>query len=546
MTVLAGTRAQRYEIGTNPKGAGTPAAWTLLLPRLDLRTAVVVGSVADAERDALGSLAEHLVAIETDADAALAVTGGSLPAAPIDLVRLGRGGQALLDRAPQLRTSLAARLSDRASTFVEWRGAARPGDPLGLGAAASAEPLVLRPALGPARLLAPARLADVAGRLPGARRATTPAARPGRWMVRVDRVVNRVLGGAPLARWTRRGARLVTRSGAGGPPAWIAELAATSGVDIGGWGWALLAPGDYATQKVLLALLDPTDDRPRTIVKISSSPLHRGRLRAEADALTRLATVAEATGHVPVVEFAGEHAGREIVGERWISGRPFEAVAAVGAGSPQYAAARAWLAGLATATAHPREAREVGAAVRDLFDRFRGVAPLGADELATLEAAVAALEAHAGTIPTVFQHGDPGTWNLVLDGDRVVFLDWESAEPDGLPLWDLFHLQRSFAALTARRGGARGADAGLELLIGAGPLRDRFAAEIAAQMQAVGLASELVWPLFVTCWMHRALKEVTRRTPATLERAPYLRFLRTMLARRDDPDVRALLHGGAR
>jgi len=542
MAVLAGARAQHYEVGTNLKGAGTAAAWTLLLPRLDLRAVLVVGSVSRAERAALGSLADRVVVIERDVDAEdLLRTSGEEYDMSIDLVRLGRGGTALIERTPRLRQLVESRLADGASTFVEWRGTTP--DPRDVGVAA-ANDLVLRPPLGPARLIAPIGLASVASRLPGARKALTPAARAGRWRVRADRLLNRVLGSSPLERWSARQARLVTRDGGAGPPAWVAGIAAEAGMDIGASGWVLLAPGDYATQKVLLVLLDPGGDRPRTIVKISANVAHRGRLRAETEALTRLASLEAAAGRIPVVEFAGEHAGREVVGERWIAGRPFEAVASVAADSPQYTAASGWLASLATATVRQRDAGDVGAALRDLFDRFSAVAPLPSGELGALAGHVRTIEAHDGTVPTVFQHGDPGTWNLVLDdADRVVFLDWEAAEPDGVPLWDLFHLQRSFGALSAQRDGLRGIDAGLRHLAAPSPLQDRFAAEIGEQARAIGLAPGLVAPLFFTCWMHRALKEVTRRTPATLGRAPYLRFLRAMLARRSEPAVQHLLGG---
>jgi hypothetical protein len=540
MTVLAGARGQRYEIGTNLKGVGTAAAWTLLLPRLDPETVLVIGSVTDAERAALSELAPRILVIERRAEAeALVQRSGRGGSPSIDVVRIGAGGGALLARVPGLRPLLAGSGDDPASTYVEWRGRAPVSEhPVGPD-----DELVLRPALGPARLIVPRRLVSMASRLPGARRAATPAARPGRWRVRVDRLANRILASGAFDRWSARRARLVTSSdGGGGPPAWIVGIAADAGVDVAGCGWALLAPGDYATQKVLLVLFDPADDRPRTIVKISPSPEHRGRLRTEAEALTHLAGIDAAVGAVPVVEFAGEHAGREIVGERWIDGRPFDAIAAVDADSPQYAAASGWLTSLAEATARPSTPGDVAAAMRDLLGRFRAVAPLTSAELDALDADVRAIASHAGRVPTVFQHGDPGTWNVMLDqAGRVVFLDWEASEPDGIPLWDLFHLQRSFGALSAQREGLRGTDASLRHLVFATPLHERFSSEIRDGARAVGLARELVAPLFFTCWMHRALKEVTRRTPATLDRAPYLRFLRAMLARRDDDAVRHLL-----
>ena len=52
--------------------------------------------------------------------------------------------------------------------------------------------------------------------------------------------------------------------------------------------------------------------------------------------------------------------------------------------------------------------------------------------------------AQAGTPVMVFQHGDPGVWNLLITPDgRPAFLDWEAAEHHGMPVWDLFYAARS-------------------------------------------------------------------------------------------------------
>ena len=40
-------------------------------------------------------------------------------------------------------------------------------------------------------------------------------------------------------------------------------------------------------------------------------------------------------------------------------------------------------------------------------------------------------------VPAVLQHNDLGTWNVVTDGRAFMAVDWESARPDGMPLWDL-------------------------------------------------------------------------------------------------------------
>lgn len=43
-------------------------------------------------------------------------------------------------------------------------------------------------------------------------------------------------------------------------------------------------------------------------------------------------------------------------------------------------------------------------------------------------------------------HNDLATWNLVIDGDRLVFIDWDGAAPSSRP-WDLAYAAIAFAHL---------------------------------------------------------------------------------------------------
>jgi hypothetical protein len=42
-------------------------------------------------------------------------------------------------------------------------------------------------------------------------------------------------------------------------------------------------------------------------------------------------------------------------------------------------------------------------------------------------------------VPAVLQHNDPGSWNIIVQGDRFTAVDWESARQHGFPLWDLVY-----------------------------------------------------------------------------------------------------------
>ena len=526
MTVLARARAASYEVGTNLRGSGLGATWTLLLPSLAIDAAAVAGKVPPGDLDAL----DRLSGARFDADGTDPL--GQLGDRRLDLILLGRGGAASRGGDTALR-ALAERLSTSGAAYGEvgalpewWSGAVQP--------------LTLWPAVGPARVFVPSGNPETVERL--ARLGFLPPR--GSASLR-DRVLNRAAGMRAPGHRSRRRAVLGLGPGSAslGPPAYVVEIARAAGVEIQAAPWALVAPGDYASQKVLLLLFDPADGQPWIVVKLGADPAYAERLRNEAAALAQLAGFALPDGTVPVLRFAGEHAARGVVGQVWLRGRPFTEVSEPSAEGPQLEAAASWLTSLAAASVQRREAGEVGEALRDLFDRYRSVHDPSTEEADFLDEQVRAVERQAGTLPVVFQHGDPGAWNLMIDDDgRIAFLDWESAEAHGLPLWDLVHFQFSFGAWVSRRDGERRRlDAAIRHFVTPGALQARFADQISELAGAVGLPPPMIRPLFYTCWMQRSLKEATRRTPATLNRGLYVRMLREMIRRREDPKLRRLL-----
>jgi Ser/Thr protein kinase RdoA (MazF antagonist) len=92
------------------------------------------------------------------------------------------------------------------------------------------------------------------------------------------------------------------------------------------------------------------------------------------------------------------------------------------------------------------ELRRLGALVRSLHDLSAGFVP-PADARWTV--AIAADGAD------LICHQDLAPWNLIRDGDRWVFIDWDAAAP-GTRLWDLAYVAQTFAPLLA--GGDPAAD----------------------------------------------------------------------------------------
>ncbi len=533
MTILSTARSMSYEVGSNLKGTGIGATWPLALPSLDVRDALVVGRISTADRSVIEGLADRVTLI----DRATTKAPGSLGAAPLDLVVLGKGARDILPQIAELGGDVVARLASRGALVSEIRGAG----PSQLAAPpANLASLTAIPVMGPARVLVPSsdiatinRLASL-GFIPPRGSQGTGA-----------RTLNRLIAAFPIPSLARRRIEIVRGEGLSstGPPAYVADIAAAGGRPIGDAPWAIVAPGDYASQKVLLLLFEGPQRDPSVIVKLGRDPAHAARLENEAATLVLLARLELPSGSVPELRFAGSHAGRGVVGQSWLAGKPFSASISPDSESPSLAAVTGWLTSLALATVERHAAPDVGAALRDLFVRFRSIHRLSPEEFGFLDAQVRIVEDHQGALPIVLQHGDPGTWNLLVsDSGRVAFLDWESAEPSGIPLWDLLHFQRAYGALAARRGGMRRrVDASLTHLVTTSDLNGRFARDLGDMAAAVELPRTLIEALFFTCWMHRALKEATRRTPASLERGFYLRLLRHLIRLRGSAGMRRLV-----
>jgi hypothetical protein len=389
--------------------------------------------------------------------------------------------------------------------------------------------------------------------------AVEPAAAAGRssFARRLARTLLAVAGGAETsihrgprlrALFGRRATLSCAESADAGPPRWLRELARSRGVDIAGCRWGLAAHGQYSSRKVLFYLWDHDagDAAPRWVVKLTRNPQLNGRIENLVRALDALHRIPGVDARaVPEAAFHGEHAGLAVVAETAMEGAPFAARSRWNVECPAAANAIAWLVDLAAGTVTRVAAVKAASALRDLFDQFTGVYELRDDERAFLQERIDAAAIAAPVFPLVFQHGDPGTWNLLAnDAGQVVFLDWEAAEPTGIPLWDLFYFARSFAVGCGRKRGLADSLAAIDgEMLSDAPVGRMLANAVHRYCERTGLHPAFVEPLFHTCWMHRALKESTRLTRHRLAKGHYLAMLRLGISRRDTPAMRRLFAG---
>jgi phosphotransferase family enzyme len=526
--MLDTTRASTFVPGSNRIDAASGAAWLALLPAQDPGRVLVLGFPGTPVLRTLARAAGSLtVRCRTAAQArrarrVLAGTGARVEPGG------GSGGEGGFDLVVTQGPSDAPperllRPGGAVVTLGAIRGSAGGGG------------VVFRPAFGEVTAAVP-RTA------PNARRALEGR---GLWS---GAVVLRALGRSHevAGAWTRALPDRGMTIGTDGPPAWLQRIAGEAGVDLGGYDWAMAAPGRYRSNKILFFLFERGSDEPRFVVKATRDGELNGRLEVERDALDRLhSTNAVSSSTIPSVAFSGIEAGRAVLGLTAVHGRPFTSVTQASEHCPHAARAFEWLTGLGSATATPVAGAELAAHLGDILERFLGMYDVGAPYRVVLEEQIGIIE-RTPTFPAVFQHGDPGAWNLLVAGDgSVAFLDWEAAEHRGVPLWDVFHLARSYAVVAARAAGEHNMMRAIDRhLLGESPLNAMFADVVSRYRTAVGVPAELVEPLFHTSWMHRALKEATRLPEARLGESHYLALLRRGIDGRRSPGVERVLAAG--
>ena len=360
---------------------------------------------------------------------------------------------------------------------------------------------------------------------------------------RVLSQVGETLSALGLARFMalRRGV-LLDRSGTSGttqkPPRYLVSLAERAGVDLTRYRVGLSASGLYNSNKVVFYLFEGSKERPEIIVKMTRAREFNFRLANEAAVLARLRQhdFVEA-GTYPELLFFDIYRGQAVLAQKVIPGEPFRRRTHLTAACPFARDAVSWILQLGKASANRSVAtsRQVAAGLDKLLTHFETIYKPSEDENRFLRMQIERIRSSRSAFPLVFQHGDPGTWNLLVRPDgRVAFLDWESGEPNGMPLWDLFYFLRTFGTWISRQRGDRDGEGSFRKhFLAASPLSEFLTQTIEQYCAAVGLAKELVEPLFYTCWMHRALKEATRLSAEKLHDGICIRLLRLCLRERD-------------
>jgi hypothetical protein len=242
--------------------------------------------------------------------------------------------------------------------------------------------------------------------------------------------------------------------------------------------------------------------RPRWIVKFVRVPSYPDPIDRDERALAAVAAAGAATAaHAPRFLGRFEAGGLAASIETAAAGRRLSAV--LGGAGPRAAKIRAvdaiadWIVRVGVETRHDGAAGEL----ERLRDEVLGSWPDAPDDL---------LDDLAGA-PAVLQHNDLGPWNIFSGGGSdFTAVDWESANPSGLPLWDLWYFLTAALRLLDGEDAADG-----------GAFARLFRGEAAASpvlfrwtrtaVEALGIPSRAVGKLATLCWLHHGLSHAARR-----------------------------------
>jgi hypothetical protein len=301
----------------------------------------------------------------------------------------------------------------------------------------------------------------------------------------------------------------------------------------------LLAGGHRSINKVVGLEFEERAGRAKAAIKFARVPEAEPGLEREAAVLSRLGREREESDGFPTFLDRSQRSGRFAVAENAIEGDAMlDRLTPVS--FPEMARRVTDL--LLELAAGERPEHEPDWRRRSIeeplefFERAYGSA-LRADVLAAVRRSLAGI----GDLPSVCEHRDCSPWNLVLaTRDRPALLDWESAEPDGLPGLDLiyflttsaFVLDRALETGTTRESYAR--------LLDPGTVTGRVAADaLARYCGALGLDPEEMARLRLLCWVihsrsdyrHLQLEVAGRPEPEALRGATFVGLIEEELRR---------------
>jgi hypothetical protein len=300
----------------------------------------------------------------------------------------------------------------------------------------------------------------------------------------------------------------------------------------------LLTGGGRSINKVVALPFAPGAPAPDAVVKFARVDAADAALDREAAALRALAEEHPSVTGVPRLLAQERRVGRRALVESAVHGEPLIAALTPATFRELSGKVTVWLTDLVE-SGEPRPSSEwwqrlVGDPLAAFERDFGGVVEAGA--MARLRARLRSLD----KLPRACEHRDCSPWNVVLTGDDSPgLLDWESAEPHGLPGLDLaYFLANAVFVLERAIESGRTRESYERLLDPTTPYGGEAASRVAEYRDRVGLSTAAFANLRLLAWvvharsdyLHREMAAAGPPSPEALRDAPYLGLIETDLA----------------
>jgi hypothetical protein len=232
------------------------------------------------------------------------------------------------------------------------------------------------------------------------------------------------------------------------PPASQATLLDFIQEDWGNWSsasppqrldWMLLTGGAKTINKVIGLVFAESEPSPRLVVKLARVNESDAALEREAANLRTIRALRhDQVNGIPQVLFSQKWSGQTVLGETALTGQPLYTVLRRGNCRDLGMKVTGWLASLAGHSPPCPRSDWWDRLIESTVGEFeRSFDPML--DPAKLQATRAIL-ASLGDLPLVCEQRDCSPWNILIAKDGgLVLLDWESAEPRGLPVLDLIY-----------------------------------------------------------------------------------------------------------
>jgi hypothetical protein len=273
--------------------------------------------------------------------------------------------------------------------------------------------------------------------------------------------------------------------------------------------WLLLTGGQRSINKVVGVPFSDRRPAPQVIVKFARVQEAEPALEREAQLLQALATEHPTMHGVPRLLGVGHRAGRLAIAETAIQGVPLSTITEASFASIASLVTR-WLIELAAMSPQQPRSSWWPRLVQEPLDEFERQFGAVAGK-AAIEQARRRLE-DVPDLPIVFEHRDCSPWNVVLTAAGApALLDWESAEPRGLPGLDLvYFLANAAFEMDGALESGRTREAYARLLDPASA-PGRVAARCLADYCApLGLDRDTLARLRLLCWIVHCRSEYRR------------------------------------